>query len=53
MVNQLKLGERNMRRMISILVAAAALGVTSAEAQTPSIWTDIMQKKKLTVCIVP
>ena len=43
-----------MRRTLLILATAAmALGTTRAEAQTPSIWTDVMQKKKLTVCIVP
>ena len=44
-----------MRRMSVVLLAAAAIGFGGlrAEAQTPSIWTDIMSKKKLTVCIVP
>ena len=44
-----------MRRMSAVLLAAAAIGFGGlrAEAQTPSIWTDIMSKKKLTVCIVP
>ena len=43
-----------MRRTLLILgTAAMALCTTRAEAQTPSIWTDVMQKKKLTVCIVP
>lgn len=48
-----------MRRRFH-LIALAALGVLSAwsfaleaSAQAPSIWTDVMGKKKLTSCIVP
>ena len=44
-----------MRQLLALLLAAAAIcfGGFRAEAQAPSIWTDIMSKKKLTVCIVP
>ena len=44
-----------MRRITAIVLAVAAIGIGGlrADAQTPSIWTDIMSKKKLTVCIVP
>ena len=44
-----------MRRISAVVLAAAAIGFGGlrADAQTPSIWTDIMSKKKLTVCIVP
>ena len=34
-------------------LAASSLFVSKASAQAPSIWTDVMSKKKLTSCIVP
>ena len=46
-----------MRRRIHLtaLAALAVLGLfaTKANAQAPSIWNDVMGKKKLTSCIVP
>jgi polar amino acid transport system substrate-binding protein len=44
-----------MRRMFAIGLAFVAFAFSGlrAEAQTPSIWTDIMAKKKLTTCLVP
>src|SRR5689334_3936695 len=40
-------------RFTAISILALCLLGSGAEAQTPSIWTDIMSKKKLTTCIVP
>jgi polar amino acid transport system substrate-binding protein len=44
-----------MRRTLAFALGVAAIGLGGfrAEAQTTSIWTDVMATKKLTVCIVP
>jgi polar amino acid transport system substrate-binding protein len=45
----------SMRRFCLTALAAAALacGASGTRAQAPSIWTDVMSKKKITTCIVP
>ena len=44
---------RRIHPMALAAVAASGLSVSQASAQAPSIWTDVMGKKKLTSCIVP
>jgi polar amino acid transport system substrate-binding protein len=43
----------HLAALTALAALSAGLFASKASAQAPSIWTDVMGKKKLTSCIVP